>query len=121
MHIPTFDLRASSVLAGQAHEGKIFPLCSLDRHHTALGQLKEPDLHLQNAEHQSFTWLSGTAAHTNLASGMMMMMMTMFGMRLFSCYALSACLTPEDLLIVMLFANEVYKLVFRNLRLVFAV
>lgn len=55
MPIPMFDLRASSALAGLAYEEKIFSLCSLDRHHTAPGQRREPDPHLHNAENQSFT------------------------------------------------------------------
>lgn len=54
MPFPMFDLRASSALAGVAHEEKIFPLCSLDRHHTAPGQQREPDPHLNDAEHQYF-------------------------------------------------------------------
>lgn len=57
MPIPMFDLKASSALAGLAHEEKIFFLCSLDRHHTAPGQQREPDPHLHNAENQSFTRL----------------------------------------------------------------
>lgn len=50
MPIPTFDLRASSALAGLTHEEKILSLCSLDRHHTAPGQQREPDPHLHNTE-----------------------------------------------------------------------
>lgn len=50
MPIPMFDLRASSALAGLTHKEKILSLCSLDRHHTAPGQQREPDPNLHNAE-----------------------------------------------------------------------
>lgn len=73
MPIPMFDLRVSSALAALAHPEKIFSLCSLDRHHTAPGQRREPDPHLHNTENQSLTrQCLGQQLAQALASGMVL-------------------------------------------------
>lgn len=96
MPIPMFDLRASSAFAGLAHEDKIFSLCSLDRHHTAPGQWREPEPYLHNAENQSFTrqCLEQQLAQA-LASGIVFGVSVCFYLMLCGNHALNVCLGSE--------------------------